>query len=314
MAFNLLCRCTTGEFYPTVPFVFKDQTTYRFNNPSISKRIGTNSGLTPMNSEFSGSNASTQIGLTNKNWLFSYTYAKMLMNLSPEGNNDLPLIYFNGKNLQNIYNSRIDYNWFITSKYAINFSGRQFVRSGTYTWEKVIDSPEYRTEFIAFPRVEVNDKMRINMFSLGPKIPITETLEIEPYFQYRSVNYYLNVFPSLGATTVGNGFIPTNPDDILKAWTYQNLGTAYNFNLYSPKVLNFGNVGLKILYKPVPFIILRGDIRRNYVLAAWEIRGLLTFMFSKYFGITIGGVYAQKEVNPMIMKAWEIGPMIVYSF
>lgn len=304
----------SGEFYPTIPFVFRDSLTGRDNNPAISKRTNTSSGLTPMNSAFEGGNASTQLGLQNEKWLFSYTYGKMDMGMGPVQNSPIPLFMFEGKSIQNLYNTRIDYNWKVLGKYTLVFSGRQFIRNGTYIWDNYINSPDYRTEYIAYPRIEVNDSLKINMFSTGFKIPILNSLDIEPYFQYRWAHYYSNVFPGIGATIPSSNFIPNSSEDILRAWSFQNLGSAYNSSLYSPKTLGFGNVGLRIQYNPVRFFFLRADIRRNFELAAWEVRGFVTMMFSKYFGITLGGIYAQPEINPLTLKAWEIGPTVVYNF
>jgi len=301
---------------PNIPFVYRDPNSGLINNTGVGRKTGlTNTGSTNFPSSGFGNNQGSLISLSNDKWFFSYGYTTIQFNMSPaQAGGVVPLQSFQAESNHVVHNSRIDYNQKISDLFTAVFSVRQFTRSGTYQWDNVLESTNVNNYYVAFPKVEANDKMTINMFSIGLKFNPFAKLEVEPYLQYRDARFYANVFSTLGSVQNNSNFLPSDPSAIISSWAYQNLGSAYALPLYNSISKDFGNVGLRLQYTPFRFLILRTDVRRNPVLAAWEIRGSLTFMFHKNFGITLGGVYAEPEINPLNLRGWEIGPTYTYLF
>ncbi len=300
---------------PNIPFAYRDPNSGQINNTALGRRTGlTNTGSTFFPSEGQGNNRGSLISFSNHKWFFSYGYTSIHFNMSPSQQGTLPLEHFQAGSDHIVHNSRIDYNQKISDYFTAVFSLRQFVRSGTYQWDNVLESTYANNYYVAFPKVEANDKMTINMFSVGLKFNPIESLELEPYLQYRDARYFVNVFSTVGSIQNASNFLPVDPGAILSTWGYQNLGSAYAVPLYNSISKDFGNVGLRLQYTPLKFLIFRSDVRRNPVLAAWEVRGSFTVMLHKNFGITLGGVYAEREINPLNLRGWEIGPTYTYLF
>lgn len=300
---------------PNIPFVYRDPNSGLINNTGVGRRTGlTNTGSTNFPSTGFGNNQGSLISLSNDKWFFSYGYTSIQFNMNPAQNGGIPLQSFQAESNHVIHNARIDYNQKISDLFTAVFSIRQFTRSGNYQWENVMESTNVNNYYVSFPKVEANDKMTINMFSLGFKFNPFASLEVEPYLQYSDARFYANVFSTLGAVQNHSNFLPSDPAAIIGSWAYQNLGSAYALPLYNSIAKDFGNVGLRLQYTPFRFLIIRTDVRRNPILAAWEVRGSLTFMFHQNFGVTLGGVYAEPEINPLNLRGWEIGPTYTYLF
>lgn len=301
---------------PNIPFAHRDPNTGLAINPGIGKRTGlTNAGTTNFPSEGSGTNQGSVFTLANDKWLFAYGYTSIDLKMSPANQGTVPLRSFDSSSEHVVRNIRVDYTQKITDVFSTVFSVRQFLRTGNYQWDNVLESTNTTNHYVAFPKIQVNDNMRINIFALGIKFTYFKNWEIEPYFQYRDARFYANVFSTVGiAQRADNLLLPSDPTAIGNAWVYQGLGSAYALPLYNSINKEFGNVGLRLQYNPYKFLFLRTDVRRNPVLAAWEVRGSVTLFFNKYFGITAGGVYAEAEINPLSLRGWEIGPTFTYLF
>ncbi|PJZ84047.1 hypothetical protein [Leptospira harrisiae] len=301
---------------PNIPFAHRDPNSGLLINPGIGKRTGlTNAGTTNFPSEGSGTNQGSVFTLANDKWLFAYGYTSIDLKMSPANQGVVPIRYFDSSSEHIVRNIRVDYTQKISDLVSAVFSVRQFLRTGNYEWNNVLETTSVSNHYVAFPKFQVNDNMKINIYSLGFKFNNFKNWEIEPYFQYRDARFYANVFSTVGIVQrADNLLLPTDPVAIGNAWAYQGLGSAYVLPLYNSINKEFGNVGIRLQYNPYKFIFLRTDVRRNPVLAAWEVRGSATVFFNKYFGITVGGIYAEAEINPLSLRGWEIGPTFTYLF
>ncbi|EKJ87889.1 hypothetical protein CLV96_3295 [Leptospira meyeri] len=301
---------------PNIPFAHRDPNTGLLTNPGIGKKTGlTNAGTTNFPSEGSGTNQGTVFTLTNDKWLFAYGYTSIDLKMSPANQGLVPIQSFDSASEHVVRNIRVDYTQKISDLVSAVFSVRQFLRTGNYEWNNVLETTNVSNHYVAFPKIQVNDSMKINIYSLGFKFNYFKNWEIEPYFQYRDARFYANVFSTVGITQRSdNLLLPSDPEAIGNAWAYKGLGSAYALPLYNSIEKEFGNVGLRLQYNPYKFLFLRSDVRRNPILAAWEVRGSVTVFLSKYFGITAGGVYAEAEINPLSLRGWEIGPTFTYLF
>ncbi|TGK52284.1 hypothetical protein [Leptospira bouyouniensis] len=301
---------------PNIPFAHTDPRTGLITNPGIGKRTGlTNAGTTNFPSEGSGTNQGSVFTLVNDKWLFAYGYTSIDIKMSPESQGTIPIRYFDSRSEHIVRNLRVDYTQKISDLVSAVFSVRQFLRTGNYEWNNVLETTNVSNHYLAFPKFQVNDNMKINIYSLGFKFNYFKNWEIEPYFQYRDARFYANVFSTIGIAQRSDNFLlPSDPTAIANAWAYNGLGSAYALPLYNSIDKEFGNVGLRLQYNPYKFLFIRSDVRRNPVLAAWEVRGSVTVFLSKYFGITAGGIYAEAEINPLSLRGWEIGPTFTYLF
>ncbi|TGK49434.1 hypothetical protein EHQ16_09640 [Leptospira kanakyensis] len=301
---------------PNIPFAHRDPNTGLITNPGIGKKTGlTNAGTTNFPSEGSGTNQGSVFTLANDKWLFAYGYTSIDLKMSPANQGTVPIRSFDSSSDHVVRNLRVDYTQKISDLVSAVFSVRQFLRTGNYEWNNVLETTNVSNHYVAFPKIQVNDSMKINIYSLGFKFNYFKNWEIEPYFQYRDARFYANVFSTVGVIQRSdNSLLPSDPAAIGNAWAYQGLGSAYALPLYNAIDKEFGNVGLRLQYNPYKFLFLRSDVRRNPVLAAWEVRGSVTVFLSKYFGITAGGVYAEAEINPLSLRGWEIGPTFTYLF
>lgn len=303
------------QAYPIVPSMFKNPMTGLDQSSALAKRTGnTYNGLTPIASDGRGRNELLTIALASEKWLIGANYSRFSFNLSPEGAGER-FNSFSGFTTNNIYNLGITRNFKVGNEKAITATIQFAGRDGNFEYNNLILETTENRGFQAYPNVSFDDHLRTRTGLVGFTFGNThEGNYIEPYVGHKSMYYYVNLNSSIGTSLDGNYLYPTTTPATTSGSNVGEVGSAKIYTGFSNKSLENEVAGIRYRYAPVRFIIFGGDIRRNLQQGAYEIRTFVNFMLHQNIGIFLGGVYAEPEINELIIRAWSIGPVYTTKF
>ena len=304
------------QAYPVAPSVFRDPVTDRDLNSNLAKRTGkTYNGLTPFPTDGRGKNEMLTIALVSQKWVFGVNISRFSFDLSPVEGASQRFNSFSGSTTNNFYNLGITRNFILGNNRAISATFQYAGRDGLFEWNTPILETQENQGFQAYPGIVVNDHLQTRTGLLGFTFGSTfEGNFIEPYIGHKSMYYYLNLNPSIGSSLDGNYFYPTTIPTATQGSNIGELGSAKIYGGYSNKSLENEVAGIRYRYSPLRFIIMGGDIRRNLQQGAYEIRTFINFMVHQNFGVFLGGVYSEPEINELTIRAWSIGPLFTVKF
>ena len=304
------------QSYPVTPSIFKNPMTGQEQNTALAKRTGkTYNGLTPFSTDGRGKNEMLTVALASEKWLIGANYSRFSFNLSPEEVGSQRFNSFNGSTTNNLYNVGITRNFKVGNEKAITTTFQYAGRDGNFEYNNLLLETQENRGFQAYPNLSFNDHLRTRTGLLGFTFGNThEGNYIEPYVGHKSMYYYVNLNPSIGTSLDGNYLYPTTIPSTTSGNNVGELGSAKIYGGYSNKSLENEVAGIRYRYAPLRFIILGGDIRRNLQQGAYEIRAFMNFMLHQNFGIFIGGLYAEPEINELTIRAWSIGPVYTTKF
>ncbi len=167
----------------------------------------------------------------------------------------------------------------------------------------------------SFPQINADDVSRTHSGRFGVRLSIPiQSWYIGAYVQGSSAHYDITVRTAFGALSAAAGILPANPQSIIDAQYWNNVGAVYAFDTKTHRYNRYGNAGMEFYFDYRRFLSLKIDARRNYDTASWSALGTLLFFFHPNFGIAASALYADPESSQTTKRAYAVGPVFTATF
>ncbi|MDF3819996.1 hypothetical protein P3G55_08810 [Leptospira sp. 96542] len=305
------------QFQTYLPFGYTDPNSGQRVNPVVGRLSGlTQSGALDVAVEGIGPQKGFQAMLLSDSLVVQAMYARADVSFSPlNRSGQLPLNTAQGGAGGNIYSTSFEY-YYKLKEYIAPMIGLGHNGFGAYyKVQNVIGTTVGTNIYQSFPVIDADDRYHSNIGKLGLRIKLPiQSWSITPYIQYAANRYHINVRTTVGNVSAQEGFIPTNPENLVDAWLYRGLGGVSSADSMTQVPRDDKSGGLVLFMDYKKFINLTINARRNYSRGAWNVSATGLIFFHPNAGILINYAYSDPEITLTFNRSWAIGPVFTTTF
>ena len=300
-----------------LPFTYLNTTSGKSINSGLGIITGlTTTGTLPLETRATGDVQGGVVAIQNKNWTITGTHRRVEADFGPfPHGNLLPVSTMEGDYRTNVNQAQIQYRLTALSEtFVPSFQYRYTAHQSSYKWRNLVGLSSTNNDYYSLPVVDADDKSSSNAVRAGLIMNTSFGLSVEPYLHFTWARYHNNIRASTGAVSTQTNLIPDNPQGLVDALYYKNVGDIYSIYAMSQTIRDDPSLGLKLQMKFARFFITNLDVRRNMRKNAWNIGLYTILMFHENFGLSANAVYVEPELNNLSARTWIIGPLATFTF